>query len=128
MRIHQCPLSAPSSHSGLGHHPIVSSTLLSTTNYDFVDKDLADFFREKDRAAMATGEPSLNEEEVIYADDGHREHLETIRKSMLAADGKLFGVLGVSRDITERKQAEEVSKYNPQATRHTSSVCHRLCG
>ena len=51
------------------------SEIAGKTDYDFVDKELADFFREKDKAAIAAGKPSMNEEEVTYADDGHRELL-----------------------------------------------------
>ncbi|MCD4721188.1 MAG: PAS domain S-box protein, partial [Desulfobacula sp.] len=76
------------------------------TDYDFVDKELADFFREKDKAAMAAAIPVVNEEEVTYADDGHKELLETIKTPMYDSEGKLVGVLGIARDITERKHAE----------------------
>lgn len=81
--------------------------IIGKTDYDFVDRELADFFREHDRIAMAKGGPSINEEEVSYADDGHVELLETIKTPMYDADGKLIGVLGIARDISERKQAEK---------------------
>ncbi|HCY83664.1 MAG TPA: hypothetical protein DHV36_00850 [Desulfobacteraceae bacterium] len=80
------------------------------TDYDFVDRELADFFRENDRAAMAAGRPTKNEEEVVFADDGHHEILETVKTPMRGADGRLIGVLGIARDITERKQAEAARK------------------
>lgn len=78
------------------------------TDHAFVDKELADFFREKDKAAMAAGIPIINEEEVTYADDGHKELLETIKTPMYDSEGKLVGVLGIARDITERKHAENL--------------------
>ena len=81
--------------------------IVGKTDYDFVEKDLADFFREHDRKAIAAGKPSKNEEWVIFADDGHRALLETIKTPMLDDQGRLIGVLGISRDITERKMAEE---------------------
>jgi PAS domain S-box-containing protein len=81
--------------------------IVGKTDYDFVDKELADFFTEKDKAAMAAGGPSKNEEEVIFADDGHREFLETIKTPIYDAEGRLTGVLGISRDITQRKLAQE---------------------
>ncbi|MCF8123896.1 MAG: PocR ligand-binding domain-containing protein [Desulfarculaceae bacterium] len=77
------------------------------SDYDFVDKDLADHFRKHDKISMAKGKPSKNEEEVTFADDGHRELLETIKTPMYTNDGQLAGVLGIGRDITERKRAEE---------------------
>jgi PAS domain S-box-containing protein len=81
--------------------------IIGKTDYDFLDKKLADFFREKDNVAIAAGKASLNEEEVTYADDGHKELLETIKMPMYSSDGKLMGVLGVARDITERKRSEQ---------------------
>ncbi|MFV9616150.1 MAG: 7TM diverse intracellular signaling domain-containing protein, partial [Gammaproteobacteria bacterium] len=81
--------------------------IIGKTDYDFLDKKLADFFREKDNVAIAAGKASLNEEEVIYADDGHKELLETIKMPMFSSDGKLIGVLGVARDITERRRSEQ---------------------
>ena len=82
------------------------SEIVGKTDYDFVDKELADFFREKDKAVMAAAKSRVNEEEVSFADDGHTEQLETVKTPMFDADGRLIGVLGVGRDITERKQTE----------------------
>lgn len=95
------------------------SEIRGKTDHDFVDKELADFFREKDRAAMAAGKPSVNEEEVTYADDGHRELLETIKTPMYDSKGKLVGVLGVARDITDRKRAEEALRASEREYRST---------
>ncbi len=81
--------------------------IIGKTDYDFVDRELADFFREKDRAAMAAGKPSVNEEWITFADDGHMAMLETIKTPMYNSSGVLIGVLGIGRDITERKQSEE---------------------
>lgn len=80
---------------------------IGRTDYDFVDRGLADFFREKDRRALEAGGPTVNEEEVTFGDDGHRELLETIKTPVVAADGEVLGVLGIGRDITGRKKAEE---------------------
>jgi PAS domain S-box-containing protein len=85
----------------------VESDIIGKTDYDFVDKELADFFRKHDQAAMDKGAPSVNEEWVTFASDGHRELLETTKVPMLDADGCLIGVLGIGHDITERNQVTE---------------------
>jgi PAS domain S-box-containing protein len=77
--------------------------IIGKTDYDFVDKELADFFARHDRTAIAEGVSSRNEEEITFASDGHREILETIKTPMYQSDGTLIGVLGIGRDITERK-------------------------
>ncbi len=81
--------------------------IIGKTDYDFVDKELADFFRAHDRKAMAAGKPSSNEEWLTFPDDGHRGLFETIKTPMLDVEGKLIGVLGIARDITERKVAAD---------------------
>jgi nitrogen fixation negative regulator NifL len=81
--------------------------IVGRTDYDFVDRELADFFREHDRLAMAKGSPSVNEEWITFADDGHRELLETTKTPMVDSQGQLIGVLGIGHDITERKLAEQ---------------------
>jgi len=80
------------------------SDIIGKTDYDFVDKDLADFFRDKDKVALAAGKPSVNEELIPFADDGHTELVETIKTPMYDSAGKLLGILGVARDITQRKE------------------------
>ena len=80
--------------------------IVNKTDYDFVDKELADFFREHDRMAMAKGSPSINEEWITFASDGHRELLETTKTPIFDAAGRVIGVLGIGHDITERKRLE----------------------
>ncbi|HLZ18880.1 MAG TPA: PAS domain S-box protein, partial [Smithellaceae bacterium] len=81
--------------------------IVGKTDYDFLEKDLADFFREHDRKAVAAGKPTSNEEWITFADDGHRAYLDTVKTPMFDVEGKLVGVLGISRDITERSRSEE---------------------
>jgi PAS domain S-box-containing protein len=81
--------------------------IIGKTDYDFVSKELADFFREHDKKAMETGKPSSNEEWLTFADSGYRGRFDTIKAPMYNSEGALIGVLGIARDITERKRAEE---------------------
>ena len=94
--------------------------IVGKTDHDFVDKDLADSFREKDRIAMAKGTASVNEEWIRFADDGHRELLETTKTPMFDVHGRLFGVLGIGHDITERNahanQLKHIAHYDVLTT------------
>lgn len=83
------------------------TNIIGKTDYDFVDRELADSFVENDRKAMAAGKPTSSEEWITFADDGHRILLETIKTPMYDNTGILIGVLGIGRDITERKRVEE---------------------
>jgi PAS domain S-box-containing protein len=84
----------------------LAAEIIGKTDYDFVDRELADFFRQQDLKAIAAGQPSVNEEWVTYASDGHHELLETIKTPMRETDGTLIGVLGIARNITEKRELE----------------------
>ncbi len=81
--------------------------IIGRTDYDFVDKELADFFRQKDIEAIAAGKSSVNEEWITYADDGHQALLETTKTPIYAADGSIIGVLGIGHDITESRNIQQ---------------------
>ena len=83
------------------------SEILGKTDYDFVDKSLADFFRLQDHKAMEAGRPRINEEWITFADDGYHGLFETIKTPMRDVEGNLIGVLGIARDITAREKAEK---------------------
>jgi PAS domain S-box-containing protein len=89
-------------------HP--EAAIVGKTDHDFVPKELADFFREHDLKAIGAGKPTANEEWVPFANDGHKEFLETIKTPVFDSQGKLLGILGVGRDITQRDQAERTRK------------------
>ncbi|QPK64857.1 PAS domain S-box protein [Methylomonas sp. LL1] len=86
------------------------SRIIGKTDYDFVDRELADFFRQHDQKAMEAGGPCSNEEWLTFANGGYRGLFETIKTPMRDESGRLIGVLGVARDITERKRLEEELK------------------
>ncbi|HQS66711.1 MAG TPA: EAL domain-containing protein [Sulfuricurvum sp.] len=81
--------------------------IIGKTDYDFLDKEQADLFREKDRLAIELKGKSIDEEWVELADDGSFVLLETTSVPMLDESGELIGVLGIAHDITARKSTEE---------------------
>jgi PAS domain S-box-containing protein len=83
------------------------AAIVGRTDYDFLPAELADFFRDKDRAASATGKPCVNEEWLTFAEDGYRGLFETIKTPMFDGEGRLIGVLGVARDITQDRRLQD---------------------
>jgi PAS domain S-box-containing protein len=81
--------------------------ILGKTDYDFVDKEQADFFRKNDKISMFAGKSTVNEELLTFSDDGHQELTETLKSPVYGADGAIMGVLGIGRDITDRNLKDE---------------------
>ena len=77
------------------------------TDFDFVDREQAELCRANDRLALAAKSPRSNEEWVRFASDGHREYLHTIKAPMYDSSGRLIGILGIGRDITQLNELRE---------------------
>ncbi len=76
------------------------------SDLDFFDEPIARQIREVDRKVIEGGATLRNDEWVTYP-DGRRVLLDTLKAPFYGSDGKIQGVVGISRDITERKEAEQ---------------------
>jgi PAS domain S-box-containing protein len=84
---------------GIGPNQIVGKT-----DYDFFPSELADKYRADDKRIMEAGQTEELEEKYLQA--GEEIWTQTIKTPIRQEDGKVTGILGVFRDITERKRAE----------------------
>ncbi len=75
----------------------------------FDDPSIVEWFRDADRKILATEEIVRIEEWVTYP-DGKKVLLDTLKSPFYDESGKLIGLLGVCRDITERVEAENLLK------------------
>ncbi|MCA9873731.1 MAG: PAS domain S-box protein [Anaerolineales bacterium] len=80
--------------------------LLGKTDYDVSETHLADYFVQQDRKVLEAGKPLTNEEWVTTRGNGRRILLETVKTPLYDSSGHLLGVLGIAREITERKLTE----------------------
>lgn len=86
---------------------VPAADIVGKRDRDFLSEDQARFFRDQDQRAMTMGGPSLNEGWVRFANDGHQELLETSMTPMYDPQGRLIGVLGIGRDITDRTRERD---------------------
>ena len=86
---------------------ISESEILGKRDHDFVAQEQADSFRQNDQRAVDAGGPQMNEEWLVLASTGQRRLFETVKSPMYDAQGRVTGVLGVARDITDRAQAND---------------------
>lgn len=85
-------------------HP---SQVEGKSDADFFASDHAAETLKSEQQIMKSGLPSLNVEEVETWPDGSITWASTSRFPLYSEDGKLLGVFGISRDVTDQKIAQE---------------------
>lgn len=93
----------------LGHR---AEDMIGRNDHDFFPPDQADAFMARDREVLALhGVVEINEE-IITTAQGEIRHLYSRKVALRDPNGQPTHLLGISVDITERKQAEErVNQY-----------------
>lgn len=81
--------------------------LLGKSDYDFFPKDQADWFTNKDRDVLKGKNVVDFPEETLQTRNNGERILHTKKVPILGANGEPEYLLGISEDITERKQKEE---------------------
>ncbi len=89
----------------LGHSD--PTALIGKTDLDLHPAEVAGKFFADDSAVLRTGLPMLDIEEYVVRPDGTRRWLSTSKIPLRGPDGAVTGLVGIARDITERRQAEE---------------------
>ena len=81
--------------------------IIGKTDYDFIEKNLADSFRKYDQMALKSEFPINNVEELKYLSDGHIEISYVTKTKILKSDGSVLGVLGVAKNVTELREKQK---------------------
>jgi diguanylate cyclase (GGDEF)-like protein/PAS domain S-box-containing protein len=78
---------------------------LGKTDYDLFDQRRATVIRESDKDTLESGQTRKHEEWVTNP-DGSKSLLSTLKTPFYGPDGEVLGLVGISRDITDRVEAE----------------------
>ncbi len=95
--------------------------MLGKTDKQLLPPDLAEQCALSDKEAMNLRKPVRFEESMTDA-EGKKTFLETIKVPFLDKRGDVAGLVGVSRDITERKQAEREARLMQYCVKHASDA------
>jgi len=88
-----------------------SSQLIGKTDFDFFTEEHARQAYEDEQAIILSGQP-LSKEEKETRNDRPDAWVLTDKLPLRDKNGNIIGTFGISRDITERKQAEDRVEYN----------------
>jgi len=84
--------------------------LLGKTDFDLYPKELAASFYAKEQQVIQKGRPIINEEELWTDKQGNEQWLLTTKIPLRDENGKIVGLVGINRNITERKKMEQQLK------------------
>ncbi len=81
--------------------------LVGMRDDDFFPPELAAQYQADDRLVMETGRSMINHEEPLVEADGRKIWILTSKIPLYDDQDQVVGLVGISRDITERKEAEK---------------------
>ncbi|HKS35817.1 MAG TPA: PAS domain-containing protein [Verrucomicrobiae bacterium] len=84
-----------------------AENLVGKTDFDFFPAELADRYYADDRAVVESGQPLINREEPVLDASGRQGWLLTTKAPLRDTRGQIIGLVGMGREITERKREEE---------------------
>ncbi|HEU4851025.1 MAG TPA: diguanylate cyclase [Telluria sp.] len=82
------------------------SQVIGKTDHEMAWRANADAYQRDDRLVLASGVAKINYEERQQRADGTESWLRTSKIPLADLDGKVFALLGLYEDITERKHME----------------------
>jgi PAS domain S-box-containing protein len=82
-------------------------SVIGKSDFDLFPKELAETYYADERQVIQNDRPLLNREERVVEHSGVEKWVLTTKMPMHDDHGHVVGVVGISRDITDRKRADE---------------------
>jgi len=96
--------------------------VLGKTDFDIFPDELAAGYYGDEQEVIRTNRPLLNKEEVTTDTQRHRQWILTTKVPMCDIEGNVRGIVGISRDITERKRREDERARLVMAIEHAAEA------
>jgi two-component system, sensor histidine kinase and response regulator len=81
--------------------------LIGKTDFDYRPSDMAKHSFEDEQQIVTSGKTLVDREERTFLPHGEHGWILTTKVPLRDPEGKITGIVGISRDITERKRVEE---------------------
>ena len=85
---------------------VKTSDMIGLTDFDFHAPEAARTFRAIEQNILSTGRPMIDREESIVDASGAKKWLLSTKVPLRNDRDEIFGLVGIARDITDRKRAD----------------------
>ena len=85
--------------------------VLGKDDFDLFPKEIAEKFFADDQSIIRSGIPVANREEYFIDQEGKKRWLATTKLPLKDEKGNIVGIVGIGRDITKRKEAEDALQH-----------------
>jgi PAS domain S-box-containing protein len=89
------------------HSNTTPDSMVGKTDFDFLPETEARISCEDEKNILVTGKPIVNKMEKLTSRDGSERWMSVTKIPWMDDNGKIIGIMGISRDVTEWKQTEK---------------------
>ena len=100
------------------HSKVKPEEMSGKTDYDFLPEEYAKEIHEDDKKVMQTGKPIINKIEKTIYKNGEERLISVIKIPRFNDEGEIIGTMGISRDVTDLKKAEEIVRKSEKKYRN----------
>ena len=102
-------------------------SLVSMSDSDLYDVEQSGEYLVDEHMVISTGEPIIGKEEMRFLPNGDRVWVSTSKSPLRTTDGKIVGLFGVARDITDYKRAQEAAEAaNTAKSNFLANMSHEI--
>jgi PAS domain S-box-containing protein len=114
-----------SNQTDMSHCNVKSEAeILGKTDFDLHPIELAEGFYADDQLVLRSGQPLLNREEYVVLKNGQKQWQLTSKIPLKDKNGNVTGLIGIGRDITSRRLAEEALRESENILRSITDSAH----
>jgi len=96
------------------HSKLAPEEMIGKTDFDFFPPEIAKQSSADDDFVIEKGKPIIDKVEEIIHSNKTEHWVSTTKVPWYNSEGKIIGVIGITRNITERKKAEEALRKSQQ--------------